>query len=648
MKTLPFLLLFLSLALSAPAELRLHPLFSDHAVLQSNADIPVKGWAAPGAAVTVSPSWGVAPVAVTAGADGRWIAVVKAPGAGGPHSLVVESGGHKVESTDLLSGEVWLCGGQSNMQWGLRSTRDGAAAVQAANHPQLRFFLVPMAPAATPEESVDAGWKVCTPETAGGFSAVGYYFAANIQAETGLPVGLIGSYWGGTRVEPWIDETTLLKRAEYAPLVDMLNTVRATSGGKTSGELEAEHRRHMVELLSAADPGFKAGWAKLDVDESGWKSTQGPVNFEQIGAEAFDGVVWCRKTLVLPPEIEGKAARLFAGSIDDRDITWVNGTEVGSTLADGKWELKRNYAIPGGVLKAGTNVVVHLILDTAGQGGMNWQGVRARIECEGASYSLDGEWKVRTGVPMLALPELPKAPAGVNQGTPAALFMGMIQPLAGYPLRGFLWYQGESNVGDHDNYARRFPDLIQSWRNSWNNPDLPFYFVQIAPYHYKGANKSQFLRDVQRQTLSVPNTGMVVTTDIGDPKDIHPANKRDIGERLARWALRDQYGKAGTIVSGPLYDSMRVEGGAVRISFKHTNGGLAARGGPLSHFTIAGRDRVFKPAEAAVDGDTLRVYNPEIAAPVAVRFGWSDDAEPNLFNGAGLPASPFRTDDWPE
>ena len=633
---------------AARAELRLHPLFSDHAVLQSNADLPVKGWADPGAAVTVSASWGASPVTATAGADGRWTAVVKAPGPGGPHSLTVESGGQKVESTDLLSGEVWLCGGQSNMQWGLRSSRDGGAAVQAANHPRMRFFQVPMVPSATPVESVNAGWKVFTPETAGGFSAVAYFFARKIQAETDLPVGLIGSYWGGTRVEPWIDESTLLKRAEYAPLVDALNAVRATSSGRTSAELEAEHRRHMVELLSAADPGFKAGWAKPETDASEWKSTQGPVNFTQIGLDAFDGVVWCRKTIVLPSEAAGKPGRLQAGSIDDRDLTWVNGAEVGAMLADGKWDQKRNYAIPAGVLKAGTNVVVHLILDTSGQGGMNWQGGAARIECDGAKYPLEGEWKVRTGVPMSALPELPKAPAGVNQGTPAALFMGMIQPVAGYPLRGFLWYQGESNVGDHDNYARRFPDLIQSWRNTWSNADLPFYYVQIAPYHYKGANKSPFLRDVQRQSLSVPNTGMAVTTDIGDPKDIHPTNKLDVGERLARWALRDQYGKAGIVVSGPLYDAMRVEGGAVRISFKHTDGGLTARGGPPSHFLIAGRDRVFKPAEAAIDGDTLRVYNPEIAAPVAVRFGWSDDAEPNLFNGAGLPASPFRTDDWPE
>ena len=648
MKILTFSLLLLGLAPAAMAELRLHPLFSDHAVLQSNAELPVKGWAEPGASVTVTASWGAPPSTVSAGADGRWTVVLKAPGPGGPHSLAVESGGQKVASTDLLSGEVWLCGGLSNMQWGLRSSRDGAAVVQAANHPQLRFFQVPMAPSATPVESVDAGWKVCTPETAGGFSAVGYFFARKIQAETGLPVGLIGSYWGGTRVEPWIDESTLLKRAEYAPLVDALKLVRETSDGKTTAELNAEHRRHMMELLSAADPGFKAGWANLDTDTSEWKTTEGPVDFARAGAETFDGVMWCRKIIVLPPEAAGKNARLHAGAIDDRDITWVNGVEVGATLADGKWDQKRNYPIPEGVLKPGTNVVVHLILDTTGHGGVNWNGVQARLECDGKPFPLAGEWKVRTGVPMSALPELPKAPAGVNNGTPAALFMGMIQPVAGYPLRGFLWYQGESNVGDHDNYARRFPDLIQSWRNTWNNTDLPFYFVQISPYHYNGGNKSQFLRDVQRQTLSVPNTGMAVTTDIGDPKDIHPTNKLDVGERLARWALRDQYGKAGTVVSGPLYDSMRVEGGAVRISFKHTDGGLTARGGPPTHFTIAGRDRVFKPAEAAIDGETLRVYNPEIAAPVAVRFGWTDDAEPNLFNGAGLPASPFRTDDWPE
>ncbi|MFO1529042.1 MAG: sialate O-acetylesterase [Kiritimatiellia bacterium] len=645
---LPLLLLLPAATPAARAELRLHPLFGDHALLQSKSDAPVRGWADPGATVTVKASWGADSASATADAAGRWTATLKTPDAGGPFELTVESAGQKVVSTDLLTGEVWLCGGQSNMQFGLRGSDGGAEEVAAANLPKIRLFHIPQRPSGTPLESADASWKVCSPETAGGFSAVAFFFAQKIQAETGLPVGLIGSYWGGTRVEPWIDEGTLLKRAEYAPLLDSLNQARASSNGKTADQLAAEHRQHMQELLAAADPGFSARWNAPEVDPAGWQTTPGPVAFEKIGAGTFDGVVWCRKTLVLPEDLQGKGGRLVLGAIDDRDITWINGVEVGATLVDGKFNQSRQYPVPGGVLKAGTNVVTVLILDTSGAGGMSWQGVEPRLDCAGRKFPLTGDWLARTGVALSGMPGLPVEVPGVTRETPAALYMGMIHPAAGFPLRGFLWYQGESNVGNWAEYARRFPDLIQSWRNVWNNTDLPFYFVQIAPYHYNGGNKSQFLRDVQRQALAVPNTGMAVTTDIGNPRDIHPTNKRDVGERLARWALRDQYGKTGLTVSGPLYDSMRVEGGAIRIRFKHTDGGLAARGGPLTDFQIAGRDRVFKPAEASIDGDSLRVYNPEIAAPVAVRFGWKDDSVPNLFNGAGLPASPFRTDDWPE
>jgi sialate O-acetylesterase len=630
------------------APLRLHPLFGHHAVLQAGVDLPVRGWAAPGAAVTVSPSWSKDPVQTSADAAGKWTAGLKAPAAGGPHSLRVESAGQILVSTNLVAGEVWLCSGQSNMEWPLKNTDGGKETAAAALHPDLRFFAVPKLASPSPRETAEARWEVCTPETAALFSGIGVHFALALQRETKRPVGMIGSYWGGTRVEPWIDEETLRAKADYSLLVEQLEFARQADGGDEATR-DAALRARMLDLLSWADPGIQAGWAREQLPPHGWRETEGPVDFDRVSPGApRDGILWCRKAVVLPPAAAGRAATIHLGALDDRDVVWINGRQIGDSLRDQMANVQRVYAVPAGVLKEGTNSVAVLLLDTSGPGGMNWAGVEPRIQWEGGHAPLSGTWLVREGADLAALPRIPSGTRGLGAATPAALYMGMIHPVAGYPLRGFLWYQGESNVGEHESYLTRFPALIHSWRKVWNHADLPFYFVQIAPFDYTGRGRSQFLRDAQRQSLAVPGTGMVVTTDIGNPKDIHPRNKKDVGERLARLALRNQYGRSDLAASGPLYESMRIEGGAIRIRFHHAEGGLVARGGELSHFEIAGRDRIFKPASAAMDGATLRVYNPEVAAPVAVRFGWSDTAEPNLFNAAGLPASPFRTDDWPE
>jgi len=238
----------------------------------------------------------------------------------------------------------------------------------------------------------------------------------------------------------------------------------------------------------------------------------------------------------------------------------------------------------------------------------------------------------------------PKIP---NQ--PAVLFNGMIHPLLNFAIRGVVWYQGESNCARAEQYQKLFPTLIQDWRKRWGLGDFPFYFVQLAPFRYRNADprNAAELREAQRLTLRLPNTGMVVTTDIGDVNDIHPTNKQEVGRRLALWALAKTYGKTDLVYSGPLYREAKIEGNKIRIFFDHVDGGLVVKGEELTHFQIAGADGEFKPAKAVIDGETVVVWNEEVANPVAVRFGWSDDAEPNLFNAAGLPASPFRTDNFP-
>ena len=236
----------------------------------------------------------------------------------------------------------------------------------------------------------------------------------------------------------------------------------------------------------------------------------------------------------------------------------------------------------------------------------------------------------------------------INHQSPLALYNGMIAPLVPYGIRGALWYQGESNNGEAMLYFEKKKALIAGWRSIWNKPDLPFYFVQLAPFRYGGDPKNLAgIWEAQTATLSIPNTGMAVTVDISNLTDIHPKNKQDVGKRLALWALAQLYGKSDLVYSGPLYKSMAVEGNKIRLSFDHVGGGLVSRDGkPLNWFTIAGEDKNFVEAKAVIDGDSVVVSADSVANPVAVRFGWTQEAEPNLSNKAGLPASPFRTDKW--
>jgi len=457
-----------TLATSAQAELRLGGIFGDHMVLQRSEPVPVWGFDEPGTDVTVT--LGEASVHVKAGDDGRFVAKLPALEAGGPHEVVVV-GTSTVKLADVLVGEVWLCSGQSNMEWTVSGSANAAAAIAAANDSRIRHVKVPHRPAEKPEGDVKTGgWQPASPSTVGSFTAVGYFFGTHLAKELDVPIGLIGSNWGGTRIEPWTP----------------------------------------------------------------------PVGFEKTPALA--------------------------------DIT--------AKLA------------------------------------------------EYPSKNDKGQ---------------------INHQSPLALYNGMIHPLLPYAIRGAIWYQGESNSSEGMLYCEKMKALIAGWRVVFEKTDLPFYFVGLAPYRYNGEREGHlpYLWEAQSATLAVAHTGMAVTVDIGDTKDIHPRNKQDVGKRLALCALAKTYGRQDVVWSGPVYRSMTIEEGKVRLRFDHVAGGLVARDrAALSWFSIAGEDRKFVDAKAEIDGDTVVVHSPEVAAPVAVRFGWSQLAEPNLSHRDGLPAAPFRTDRW--
>lgn len=447
------------------AAVTLPSVIGDSMVLQRDREVPIWGWDDPGTTVTVK--LGDAEVSAKADGEGRWLVNLPAMKAGGPHTLTITGTDTKTVK-DILVGEVWLCSGQSNMEWSVSASDNPAEEAAAANYPNIRHIKIPHVPAATPQSNVPSdGWKVCTPETVPAFTAVGYFFGRELHKELDVPIGLIGSNWGGTRIEPWTPP---------------------------------EGFQHVPALKNIAD----------NLDKYPEKNAEGNINHQ----------------------------------------------------------------------------------------------------------------------------------------SPLALYNGMIAPLVPYAIRGAIWYQGESNNGEGMLYHEKMKALIDGWRTIWNDEELPFYFVQLAPFHYGGdQTRLPGIWEAQAATLSVPNTGMAVTVDIGNITDIHPRNKQDVGKRLALWALAQTYGREGIVYSGPLFKSAEVEGDKIRIEFDHVGGGLVSRDDqPLSHFQIAGEDGNFVEAQAEIDGESVVVSAASVKEPKHVRFGWHEEAEPNLSNKDGLPASPFRTD----
>ncbi len=493
------------------AEVTLPRVIGSNMVLQRNIEVPIWGWAAPGEEITITLSAeaeGVEPVSTAtaiADAEGNWQVKLPAMAAGGPYTLRVK-GSNTLELTNVLFGEVWVCSGQSNMQWSVNASKDNEAEIAAAMYPKIRLFYIPRVPSGLLQKDVEADWYETSPETIPNFSAVAYYFGRKLYKNLDVPIGLINTSWGGTRIEPW------------TPPIGFAGVPALVSINKEVEDIQANYLAQLPEKMNAIE-------------------------------------------------------------------AWIADT-------------------------------------------------RKALE---------------TGAQLTQMPDNTHPLA--HQQRPTALYNGMVHPIVPYGIRGALWYQGESNLREGMLYHEKMKALINGWREVWGQGDFPFYFVQLAPFNYGGRNASPFflpqIWEAQIATLALPNTGMAVTTDIGNLRDIHPRNKQDVGRRLALWALAKDYGRDDVTYSGPLYKAMAVEGNAIRLTFDHVGSGLTARDEkPLTWFQIAGEDKEFVEAKAIIDGDTVVVSSDALANPVAVRFGWHQSAEPNFINKEGLPASPFRTDSW--
>ena len=625
------------------ADVKLPAIIGDNMVLQQNKSVPLWGTADPGEKVSVKGSWQWFAASTKAGTDGKWQVRIKTPKASGPLTITI-TGNNTITLNNVLAGEVWLCSGQSNMEWRLKQANDAANEIKNADYPDIRIFTVQNTITRTPQSDCIGSWSACTPTTAADFSAVGYFFGRKLHKELNVPIGLISADWGGTPAEAWTSAKTLEANEDFAAAVEALKD-------NDPEKFKQQQQKKMVQWenqLAQKDPGTKDKWFSPAYDDSDWKTMDQPTKWSATDLAGFDGAVWLRKTTNLPPAWSKNDMTITLGPIDDIDTLFVNGIQIGPTLL---WNTPRKYPIPASALKTGKNTIAIRVIDMHGEGGIYGKPEQMTLKPKGApdknTVKLNGPWKYKTGAPATDIPALPTAAQTFNSHTPTSLYNGMIAPLVPLRIKGAIWYQGESNASRAYQYRTIFPAMIKDWRKNFGHGDFPFYFVQIAPYNYAAGRPSEELREAQFLTmLNTKKTGMAVTMDIGNINNIHPRNKQDVGKRLALWALAKDYGQKKLLYSGPVYKSYKVQGNKIRLYFDHAKG-LKSVNGDLKEFTIAGADNNFVPATAVIDGKTIVVSSDAVTDPVTVRFAWSNTALPNLFNNADLPASSFRTDDLP-
>lgn len=640
-----FLLLFLTFP--AFAQLKLPKLFGDHMVLQRQKPVPIWGWAAPNERLTIAFNGQRKPT--RADKTGRWRVNLDPMEAGGPYTLTVQSKSSALTLQDVLIGEVWVCSGQSNMEWTVRQANNPEEEMRTATFPMIRHFGVKHTIAVQPQTDVSGEWLVCNPATVGEFTAVGYFFARDLFQKLNVPIGLMHTSWGGTHSETWTSREALESDPDLRPKVANIPAdIDAATRAQKEKLLQAINQKQGGNLLTPAEAraSIRPGY-----DATTWPTMKLPQPWEN-DLPNLNGVAWFQREFDLPASADFNNMTLSLGKVDDIDSTFINGAFVGSRRV---WDENRNYLIPTGVLKPGRNVITIRVQDGWGGGGIMGGGELFGLSGQdGTKLSLAGDWRYK-------IAELfPSSTESDPNTYGTLLYNAMLAPLIPMAMRGVIWYQGESNAGRAYQYRTSFPLMIQDWRNAWNRLEpsagaFPFLFVQLANFNANNGtsqNGSTWaeLREAQTLTLKLPNTGMAVTSDIGDANDIHPRNKQDVGKRLAAEAMRIVYQPTANVPSpGPMLEAVKIEGNRAILTFKNKGSGLMTpdRYGYLKGFEVAGTDQKFHYARAEIQGDSVIVYCPAVANPVAIRYGWADqNGDVNLYNKEGFPAVPFRTDSW--
>ena len=646
-------------------------------VLQRDLPLPIWGTADPGEVIAVT--FGPQSRSAQADADGRWrVELDPMEASATPRELFIK-GANEIRIKDVLVGEVWVCGGQSNMEWTVDGS-DGPARERAgADRPTLRLIKAPRITSNVPRTDIDARWTVCTPETVGGFTAVGYAFGRELQDALDVPVGLLSINWGGTRIEPWISSRSLLASELSRDRMRGMEAERLAFESMSEADRfdrdqirRNEHARSVASYLDRQqekDPGTRGRWMLQDIDSTDWGTVRLPRLWRDTDSSLanFDGSVWYRRAIEVPEDWADRNLLLELGPIDDSDIVWFNGVRIASSVE--AWPGPRRYRVPAGIVKPGDAMITVMVIDAGGAGGIPGPanlmkiGPIDRMATTTASIPLAGEWGWRRGGEHVGARPRP-APVserkpGTNPTDYAALHNGMISPFTPFAVRGAIWYQGESNAGEPDRYRAFLPMLIDDWKRSFERENLPFGIVQLAAF--KAARDDlpaegdwALLRDAQAAAAhELPQVGLVVTTDIGDATDIHPRNKREVGRRMSLWALADVYGRSIAGSESPRAELIsRVDGPdgvkAFRITVDESGGRLKTTSeGPPQGFAVSGPSGRFRWAEARFDPDgrSVVVWSPDIPNPVGVCFAWQNNpVRANVTNELGLPLVPFRVD----
>lgn len=629
---------------SAASTVRPARIFSDGLVLQRGAEIPVWGWAPPTTAVSVS--WAGQTRRATTDASGAWRVSFPPMKAGGPYELAIAAGDTRITIHDVLVGDVWIASGQSNMEWPVGSSDSAAVEIARASDSRIREFAVPHSFSEKPESDVVGGsWARADSQHVDHFSGVAYFFARDLRKSIDVPIGIIHTSWGGANIETWMSRRALgLTESTWRAALDK---DRAHNDSLRSA------LRAKIGDLPTTDAGLSNGravWADPILADDAWATIRTPSLWEEVGYDGMDGVAWYRTSFMLTADEARQPIRLSLGPIDDSDISWVNGVEVGRTTQE--YAKPRLYTVPASALREGKNVIAVRVDDTGGGGGIYGSPASLYVEIGNVRRPLAGAWRFKVGVVSFQ-------PDGqrINK-IPTVLYNRMIHPLLGFPIKGALWYQGESNANNMEQataYRRLFQSMISSWRQEWNlRPrDFSFLWVQLPNYGKVDDDPPSSapwagLRESQAAALSLPNTGQVVAIDLGFAEELHPRNKQAVGARMALKAREVTYGQR-VVSSGPTYRRHVIQNGRAAIEFGNAGGGLVSHsaGSPLTGFAIAGEDRKFVWASATIEGNRVIVWSDRVPKPVAVRYLWMNSPmSPVLYNREGLPAAPFRTDRW--
>jgi Domain of unknown function (DUF303). len=630
---LTVLALFICCFYTLGENLSLARLFSDNMVLQQGIPVQIWGKAAPNERIQIR--LGNKKGTVKTGADGKWRLSLPAFDYGGPYALEVKGSKQTLKYENIMIGEVWLASGQSNMNFAInRPISNMEKVVEEANYPMIREFAVPLRVGKAPLDDFKKGeWKVCNPQNVPEFSAVAYFFARSLYLKKKVAIGIIHVSWSGSRIEAWISKDALLSYPEVKDkVVDAYNDT--TDWAKMQFLCDRTDTIRNV-IVKNAHNGMDQEVYKPEYEDSTWKSSDYPIKGWKLKAPSYS-LIWLRKNFDMPTRTMDKDYVLHLGRVLESDITYINGVEVGRSSQLDQTE----YKIPHDLLKPGKNVITIRLYDAWGSGQIGSQADEAYMQSEDKTVkvSLGGQWKYNMDIE-------PRLPVGKSYSNmPTGLFNAMINPLIPYGIKGFLWYQGESNADSYEQYKTLQPLLIKDWRTRWGKENLSFLFVQLP--NLKGSTSWPWMREAQAQSLQIPYTGMAVSIDLGDPYDVHPHQKQPVAERLALLATHLAYGE-DVVCSGPVFSQYRLDGNSVVVSFINTDGGLVLKDSlQNTGFVVAGADKQFHPAEVLVRGKELVIKSPMVDKPVAVRYAWEADPCVTLYNGKGLPATPFRTDDW--